>query len=141
MKYYIYILFLTTIQFSCSNPTKKANIIAKKEVINQENNIVKIDSIKASKSKAVIKAQLIKFEGGDKYYYSNLKVLKVILNQTKYTIKDTIRVAYYNWSEGIPKNKECTLYLVPWPLGSTELNEKKEWMLLKGDAKYACECK
>lgn len=103
-------------------------------------NKIHIDSLKASKSLVVIKGCVIGFDGGDKYQYTNVSVKEILLNKTKYNIGETIRVAHYNWYKGIPKGKNCIIYLTPWPIGSKVLNENNDWMLIEGNGDYACEC-
>lgn len=143
MKNYMYIVYIFFVLFSCNNSSveKEKNEILKTEPILQEISNANIDSLKASISVAIIRGQLLNFEGGDKYHYSNISVNEVLLNKSNHNFGESIRVAHYNWSNGIPKNKDCIIYIVPWPLGSKTLNEKEEWMLIEGDGDYACECK
>lgn len=131
----IFIITSILLCFCCNNK-KKQNEAAKEQKIN----ILKLDSIKSAKSSAIIKGNLIKTEGGDKYLYSKISIKNVLLNKTDYHFEDTIKVAYYNWHEGIPANKNCIIYLTFWPLGSKELGKNNQWMLIEGDGEYACEC-
>lgn len=136
MKYLIVILFF--IVFSC----KKSSVIkmGSKEIpLSPISKIVVIDSLKASKSKAILKTQLLHNQGGSKYYISSFKVLEIIQNKTNYNIKDTINVAYFNTSKEHPKNKECILYITYFPLESTTIGKDNIWMLIDGDVTYACD--
>ncbi|MGB0879537.1 MAG: hypothetical protein ACPGTO_03120 [Polaribacter sp.] len=108
--------------------------------LEKEKESIRMDSIKVSKSMAIIKGRLIKIGVGNKYMHSKIVVLEVLVNSTNFHFKDTMDVSYYNWKQGIPLNKECVIYLTSWPYGSKKLNEKGEWMLIDGDGKYACNC-
>lgn len=128
MKNYMYIYSILLGLTGCINPSSEIE------------KPIKIDSLKSSKAEVVIKARLLNFEGGDKYHYSNIHIHEILLNKTNYNLGDHIRIAHYNWNQGIPNNKDCIIYIVPWPLGSSTLNEKEEWMLIEGNGAYACEC-
>ena len=109
--------------------------------MNKKTKVLKPDSTKHAKSLAIVKGNLIKSESGDKYLYSKISIKEVLLNKTDYNFEDTIKVAYYNWHKGVPENKDCIIYLVPWPLGSKMLDKNNQWMLMEGNGEHACECK
>lgn len=140
---YITILFISLFLVSCSESKSGNGKLLLDEMLEEElfSNNHNLDSVKYLKSKAVIKGKLIKFGSGNKYLYPKIQILDVLMNKTDFNFKDTITVAHYNWKSGVPQNKECIIYLTPWPLESEELNEKRNWMLIEGDGEYACECK
>jgi hypothetical protein len=71
------------------------------------------DSVKVQKSKAIVLAELIDPGSGDKYLYPIIRINKVIKNDFNYNFPDTLKVAHYNWENGVPKGKEC---IIPHPL-------------------------
>lgn len=40
--------------------------------------------------------------------------------------------------EGIPEDKDCIIYLVPYPEGNDNLDGNNQWMLLGGDGESVC---
>lgn len=135
MKYLIAFFILITFSY-CNSKTEQIVVINQN---NKEFETVKMDTIKKNKAKAVIKAKALNTGVGDKYLYQKIEVLEVIKNNTNFIFKDTLTVAHYSWKLGVPLEKECIIYLTPWPYGSETLNEEKQWMLLDGDGEYACE--
>ena len=141
-------LFIYLVISGCTNDSHKGGDIAKvKEAsrnskkeysLNQSN--METDSVKAQKSKAIVLAELIDPGIGNKYMYPIIKINKIIKNDFNYSFPDMIKVAHYNWKNGVPKGKECMIYLAPWPYGSNELSADNQWMLLEADGDYACEC-
>ncbi|QCE40148.1 hypothetical protein [Psychroserpens sp. NJDZ02] len=139
---YLSTLFVILVFFSCVKSKDKHNEVAitqVKEKTLQDNS--KIDAVKYSKSKAIIKGKLIECGSGNKYLYPTIQVMDILMNTSGLHIKDTIKVAHYNWKSGIPKDKECIIYLTSWPIDSENFNKNESWMLIEGDGKYACECK
>jgi len=140
MKYLIFFLILL---ISCNNKSETKKDV--KKAIAQQALEAKaktnIDSIKASKALAIVKAKLLKPGIGNKYLHAQIQILEILVNKTGYDFPESINVAHYSWKSGIPPNKECVIYLTLWPFGSSKLNEKQDWMLIEGDGEYACECK
>lgn len=95
---------------------------------------IKLDSAKLRQSKAIVKARVLKEEGGSKYVWTNVELLGVLCNKTDYVFPKTLRIAHYSWKGSIPQNKIVILYLSPYPFANEELNSNNEWMVLNGDA-------
>jgi hypothetical protein len=143
-----WLVIFTLIMSGCTNGTHEGGDAAKtgeiasnsqKEYSRNRSNM-ETDLVKAQKSKAIVLAELIDPGDGNKYLYPIIRINKVIKNDLGYSFPDTLKVAHYNWKNGVPKGKECLIYLTPWPYGSDELSEDNQWMLLEADGDYACEC-
>ncbi|MFA6281952.1 MAG: hypothetical protein WCY05_05595 [Candidatus Omnitrophota bacterium] len=65
----------------------------------------------------------------DKFCVQEVKVLKVLKNETKYTFPDSIRVSYYSWEKGVPKGIS-TIYVEKYASEKSNL-----WKLIGGKAK------
>ena len=89
-----------------------------------------INASLAKKAKVVLRVECSKdVDLCDKYCVQEVKVLKVLKNETKYTPTGTIRVSYYSWEKGIPKGIS-TIYVEKY--GSDKSNL---WKLIGGKAK------
>ena len=138
-----YLILFTFLFIGCKGEIESTKKVKTKINIENQKENIKIDTVKASKSLAVLKVKLLKFNGGNKYYYSTINVLDILINKTNFNFKDTMQIAYYNWQSGIPPVKECVIYITPWPFGSDVLIDGK-WMLIssgiKNEGNSACEC-
>jgi hypothetical protein len=95
---------------------------------------IHLDSSKLHQSKAIVKARLLKEEGGSKYLWTTVEIIAVLCNKTNFNFSSTCRIAHYSWKGNISENSIVILYLSPYPFGSQGLNANNEWMLLNGDA-------
>jgi hypothetical protein len=87
-----------------------------------------IDSSKANKAEAVLRVKFVSLNGGSKYDWDEVEVLKVLKNKSGYTFGKTLSVAHYSWNPGIPEGT-CTIYLQRY---NPERNDL--WKLLDGSA-------
>src|SRR5947209_5983206 len=76
------------------------------------------------KATVVLRIKLQKSLGADKYAWFRVKVLKVLKNDSKQNLGETLDVAALSTSPGVP-TEECTVYLEPY---NTERNHP--WKLL-----------
>jgi len=87
-----------------------------------------VDPGRFKKATVVLRVKLQKSLGADKYAWYRVKVLKVLKNDLKQKVGETLDVAALSTNPGIPP-EECTIYLEPYN------NEKDHtWKLLGGGA-------
>ena len=87
-----------------------------------------VDSDRAKKAEVVLRVRLISHDGGSKYHWDTVEVLKVFKNRAGYAFRKQLAVAHYSWKSGIPDGT-CTIYLERY-----NSRRKDLWKLLGGSA-------
>jgi hypothetical protein len=82
----------------------------------------------AVKAEVVLRAKRLSVEGGDKYAWYRVEILRVLKNVASEKLTNTLSVAAYSWKEGVPEG-ESTLYLERYNGTGNEL-----WKLVGGEA-------
>lgn len=67
-------------------------------------------------------------EAPSKYAWQEVRVLSVLKNDSEHTFSNVVKIAHYNWTNGIPK-AVCTVYLERYNSSSDDL-----WKLMGGSA-------
>lgn len=89
-----------------------------------------IDNSLAKKAAVVLRIECNKaVDLCDKYCVQQVKIIKVLKNETNYSVPDIIRVAYYSWEKGIPMGIS-TIYVEKYGPAGSNL-----WKLIGGKAK------
>ena len=88
-----------------------------------------VDPVRFDRAPVVLRVRFAARKGGDKYLLDTVEILEVFKNDPAHPFGDTLDIAHYSWSDGIPEG-ECTVYLVPPGEESGRL-----WKLLGGGAK------
>jgi len=88
-----------------------------------------IDPGKAKRSEVALRVKLVRFEGCDKYCWTEVEILKVLQNKSGFSFKKRLAVAHYSWEPGIPEG-ESTIYLERYNPERSDL-----WKLLNGSGK------
>ena len=126
------LLFLTLlIFFSCRNAPEKTEIQSLPQDAKRYD--IKLDTNKQKASKLVLEVKLCGEGSGNKFIWEQAIIESVIRNKSNYKLPDTISIAHYSWLEGLPENQACIVYLVPFPLGSSEPFDMGKWILLEGN--------
>ncbi len=82
----------------------------------------------ASDAEVVLRARRVAIEGGSKYTWYKVQVIKVFKNESKARFTNELSVAAYSWEDGVPAG-EATLYLERYNATNIAL-----WKLVGGDA-------
>ncbi len=61
---------------------------------------------------AVARIEVVEEYGGSAYHYVRAKVIKVFKNRTSQSIESEIGIGYLGVGNGIPIDRECTVYLI-----------------------------
>ena len=87
-----------------------------------------LDASLAAAAPVVLRVQWLQDSGGDKYAWQQVRVLQVLKNDSSYTFTNTVSIAHYSWTNGIPRAM-CTVYLERYNPGREDL-----WKLMGGSA-------
>lgn len=88
-----------------------------------------LDPKKTALVKVVLRIRFIHAEGGDKYAWDTVALVKVLKNDSGYDFPAQFQVAHYSAETGVPEG-ESTIYLEPYSNASPPL-----WKLLNGTGK------
>lgn len=90
--------------------------------------MAQIDDSLAKKATVVVRAKRLQCEGGDKYAWFEVQLLKVLKNDSQELLGEKLRVAAYSTDPGIPGG-ESTLYLEKY-----HPEQRGLWKLVGGKA-------
>ncbi len=83
------------------------------------------------RAELVLRVQLLKQYGCDKYCSVKVKILKVLKNKHNAPLGKTQIIYYRSWQEGLPRNR-CTIFLERY-----NLQKKEGWKLINTSVKNA----
>ena len=91
-----------------------------------------VDKVMAQNAEIILEVESIeatnKGTACEKYCWQEVKIKKIIKNETDYKLSDVIKIAYYSWENGIPPG-ESIVYLEKYNPSRNDL-----WKLVGGKA-------
>jgi hypothetical protein len=68
-----------------------------------------IDPSKARRTDVALRVKLVRFEGCDKYCWTEVEILKALQNKSGFSFKNRLAVAHYSWEPGIPESESTSI--------------------------------